>query len=71
MRAIDERWEEVNVRATDTLEKIEENGLDRRVSGRKERWPGASTSSTRQDAGNYYCNMCAFLSELRSIFLVG
>lgn len=37
VRAIDERWEEVNVRATNTLENIKEDDLDERDPGRKRR----------------------------------
>lgn len=37
VRAIDERWEEVNVRATNTLDNIEEDDLDEKDPGRKRR----------------------------------
>lgn len=47
VRAIDERWEEVNIRATNTLENIEEDELDRRDPGRK-RWGSDVGSSKRR-----------------------
>lgn len=37
MQAIDERWEEVNVRATNTLENIEEDDMDEKDPGRRRR----------------------------------
>lgn len=37
VRAIDERWEEVNVRATNTLDNIEEDDLDEKDPGRRRR----------------------------------
>lgn len=52
MQSIDARWEEVNVRATNTLENIEENGeLDRRDIGRGRKGSGDVTTSRQRYAG--------------------
>lgn len=52
MRAIDKQWEEVNVRATNTLDNIEEGDLDRLEPNRIRRGSGVVVSK-RKDAGMY------------------
>ncbi len=52
MRAIDERWEEVNVRATNTLENIEEDDLDEKDPRRKRRGSNPVVDK-RREAGRF------------------
>lgn len=52
VRAIDERWEEVNVRATNTLENIEEDDLDEKDPGRKRRGSNLVVDK-RREAGAF------------------
>lgn len=52
MRAIDKQWEEVNVRATNTLDNIEEDDLDRLDPNRNRRGSDVVVSK-RRDAGMY------------------
>lgn len=52
MRAIDERWEEVNVRATNTLENIEEDDLDEKDPSRKRRGSNPVVDK-RREAGTF------------------
>lgn len=51
VRAIDERWEEVNVRATHTLENIEEDDRDRQDPDRRRKGSGAAAGKRRDGAG--------------------
>lgn len=53
VRAIDQQWEEVNVRATNTLDNIEEDDLDRLDPGRNRRGSDVAVNK-RRDAGMYY-----------------
>lgn len=48
MRAIDERWEEVNVRATNTLDNIEEDDLHRQDPDGKRRGSDVAASKRRE-----------------------
>lgn len=52
MRAIDERWEEVNVRATNTLENIEEDDLDKKDPTRKRKGSNPVVDK-RREAGMF------------------
>lgn len=48
VQAIDERWEEVNVRATNTLENIEEDDLDEKDPGRRRRDSNPAVDKRRE-----------------------
>jgi len=53
VRAIDERWEEVNVRATNTLENIEEDDLDEKDPSRRKRRGADPVVDKHRKAGTF------------------
>lgn len=64
MRAIDERWEEVNVRATNTLDNIEEGDLDEKDPGRRRRGSDP-VADKRREAGT-----CIFFMHKRTQIII-